>query len=131
LTIRLTPIVDIKGSPPLWRWTYGPKPPAKRLSGGRRRALAGRLPPGRWGKPQGLTAKVKERHFYLQRALAWIGQPDWSDAKLARALRSKEISRDVPELSRLYEDQSERTLRRDIATVQCAIFGPKQRKRRK
>ena len=75
--------------------------------------------------------KVKERHFYLQRALAWIGQPDWSDAKLAGKLRSKEISRDVPELSCLYKDQSERTLRRDIATVQCAIFGPKQRKRRK
>src|SRR5262245_56122321 len=73
LTIPLTPVVDIKGYPPLWQWAYQPAPPAKqkRLSGWARREL----PPSkrrRRGRPSGRRSPlVEERRLWLLRALAW------------------------------------------------------------
>jgi hypothetical protein len=73
------------GERKVWRWVYGPKPPTKRLSGPRRRAIAWLLPPGRRGKPSGPTSLLQERHFYLQRALAWIGEPKLSSGQLSES----------------------------------------------
>jgi hypothetical protein len=120
--------------------------------GRRRRAAAlrrGHRPKS--GRPKGST-KAPGLTSYLKRDLAWIGEPDWSSARLIYALRAGVVERpssggtfriwpsrrsspdfyrkwDIPPdiaatdfYKKFYKRISDRTLRRHIADVQRGIF---------
>jgi hypothetical protein len=123
----------------------------QKASGARRRALARLIRQlglgprsGKRGRPQGTADRTRDRLSVLHKELAWIGVPDLPIADLIEILqgapadpkRSDDYNLAVEILQQddfacrdHYKNLmiGERSLRRDVATIQRKIWGPKRK----
>lgn len=98
-----------------------------------RKILSGGQWRGKRGRPRGQTEKIKERqgrveldfYFLVQRGAVDIGEPRWTDSKIAKLLLRDSLRKKYKLGECQYSGMHEDSLRRLITEIKNKLYEPK------